>query len=98
VKRYVERPDSLNLITLADWAAWYDSSGLTKYNKFVKKSDIDNLPLEDEDENNDDDLGVQNTESCVSSKKSIKKRSHARIIRSRFGLTKNLNQKNIIVS
>ena len=74
-----------NLITLADWAAWYDSSvssGLTKYKKSVKKSDIDNLPLEDEDENNDDDLGVQNTESCVSSKKSIKKRSHARIIRS----------------
>jgi hypothetical protein len=53
--------------------------------------------LEDEDENNDDDLGVQNTESCVSSKKSIKKRSHARIIPV-FGLTKNLNQKNIIVS
>jgi hypothetical protein len=38
--------------------------------------------LEEEDENNDDDLGVQNTESCVSSKKSVKKRSHARIIRS----------------
>ncbi|CAB3999556.1 ATP-dependent DNA helicase PIF1 [Paramuricea clavata] len=82
LKRYVERPDSLNNITLADWAAWYNSSGLTKYKKSVKKSDIDNLPLEDEDENNDDDLGVQNTESCVSSKKSIKKRSHARIIRS----------------
>ncbi|CAB4000987.1 Hypothetical predicted protein [Paramuricea clavata] len=28
-------------------------------------SDIDNLPLEDEDENNDDDLDVQNTESCT---------------------------------
>ncbi|CAB4015874.1 ATP-dependent DNA helicase PIF1 [Paramuricea clavata] len=80
LKRYVERPDSLNLITLTDWAAWYDSSGLTKYKKSVKTSDIDNLPLEDE--NNDDDLGVQNTECCVSSKKSIKKRSHARIIRS----------------
>ena len=82
LKRYVERPDSLKTITLADWAAWY-SSGLNKYTKYVKKSDIDNFPLEDEDENNDDDLGVQNdSESCVSSKKSIKKRSQARIIRS----------------
>jgi hypothetical protein len=82
LKRYVERPDSLKNITLADWAAWYDSSRLNNYKKSVKKSDIYNLPLEDEDENNDDDLGVQNTESCVSSKKSIKKRSQARIIRS----------------
>jgi hypothetical protein len=81
LKRYVERPDSLKNITLADWAAWYDSSGLNKYKKSVKKSDIDNLPLEDEDENNEDNLGVKNTESRVSSKKSIKKISHARIIR-----------------
>ena len=27
LKRYVELPDSLKNITLADWAAWYDSSG-----------------------------------------------------------------------
>jgi hypothetical protein len=97
LKRYVERPDSLKNITLADWAAWYDSSGLNKYKTSVKKSDIDNLPLEDEDENNDDDLGVQNTESCVSSKKSIKK-DHKQELSAVFGLTKNLNQKNIIVS
>ncbi|CAB3997280.1 ATP-dependent DNA helicase PIF1 [Paramuricea clavata] len=90
LKRYVERPDSLKYITLADWAAWcfhvqigvpYDFPVVLMFNMY-SASDIDNLPLEDEDENNDDDLGVQNTESCVSSKKSIKRRSQARIIRS----------------
>ncbi|CAB4024389.1 Hypothetical predicted protein [Paramuricea clavata] len=77
LKRYVERPDSLKNITLADCrAAWYER------NLLKNQIYIDNLPLEDQDENNDDDLGVQNTESCVSSKKSIKKRSQTRIIRS----------------
>jgi hypothetical protein len=36
LKRYVERPDSLKNITLADWAAWYDSSGLNKYRNLLK--------------------------------------------------------------
>ena len=27
LKRYVERPASLQNVTLADWAAWYDSCG-----------------------------------------------------------------------
>jgi hypothetical protein len=53
--------------------------------------------LEEEDENNDDDLGVQNTESCVSSKKSVKKRSHARIIRSVW-FNKESQPENIIMS
>ena len=27
LKRYVERPECMQNITLADWAAWYDSCG-----------------------------------------------------------------------
>ena len=82
LKRYVERPDCLQNVTLADWAAWYDSCGQSKYKKSLKKSDVDNLLLDDEDENNDDELCDEKIENSVSSKKSIKKRSHARIIRS----------------
>ena len=82
LQRYAERPDCLQNTTLADWAAWYDSCGQRKYKKTLKKSDVDHLPLEDEDENNDDELCDENTESCISSKKSIKKRRQARIIRS----------------
>jgi hypothetical protein len=84
LKRYVERPDCLKNITLADWAAWYDSCGKQNNKKAHKKADIDNLPLETEDENNDDEL-LNSNEHCLtsdSSIKSIKKRTQARIIRS----------------
>ena len=33
LKRYVERPDCLKNITLADWAAWCDSCGKQKNSK-----------------------------------------------------------------
>ena len=56
LKRYIERPDSLQNITFADWAAWYDSCGTQKYKKPQKKTDVDNLLLETEDENNDDEF------------------------------------------
>ena len=82
LKRYVDRPDCLQNVTLADWAAWYDSCGQSKYKRTLKKSDVDNLLLDDEDEHNDDELCDERIENCFSSKKSIKKRSHARIIRS----------------
>ena len=68
VKRYTEWPDYLQNITLADWAAWYDSCGQSQYKKALKTSDIDHLPLEDQDE------------TSVSSINSIKKKSVARII------------------
>ena len=65
-------------MTLADWAAGYDSCG----KPYVKKSfqnDADNLPLETSNDNeNDDELCDENTIS----KKHNKKRSKARIIRS----------------
>ncbi len=85
LKRYVERPDILQNITLADWAAWYDTSGQNHYRKTNKKADIDKLPVETEDKNNDDDL-LDNENSLTSisqsPKNTIKKRSQARIIRS----------------
>ena len=83
LKRYVERPDILQNITLADWAAWYDTCGQNNYRKTNKKADIDNLPVETENENNDDEvLDNENSLTSVSPKNSIKKRSQARIIRS----------------
>ncbi|CAB4003269.1 Hypothetical predicted protein [Paramuricea clavata] len=56
LKRYVERPDILQNVTLADWAAWYDSCGKQNHKKSHKKADIDNFPVETGDGNNDDDL------------------------------------------
>ena len=56
LNRYMKIPSSLENVTLADWAALYDSP----QKPFVKKSkDInkDNLPLERaDDEENDDEL------------------------------------------
>ena len=37
LKRYIERPVSLQNITLADWAAWYDLCGTQKYKKSPEK-------------------------------------------------------------
>ena len=52
LNRYMKRPSSLENVTLADWAALYDSP----QKPFVKKSkdiDTDNIPLEaaDDEEN-----------------------------------------------
>jgi hypothetical protein len=83
LKRYVERPNILQHITLADWAAWYDTCGKTNYKRTNKKVDIDNLPVETQNENNDDELlDDENSSTSVSPKNLIKKRSQARIIRS----------------
>ena len=83
LKRYIERPVSLQNITLADWAAWYDSCSTQKYKKVQKKADVDNLLLETEDKNNDDELGSdENSFTSDPLNKTIKKRSQARIIRS----------------
>ncbi len=83
LKRYVERPDILQNITLVDWAAWYDTSGQNHNRKTNKKADIDKLPVETEDENNDDELlDNENSLTSISHKNTIKKRSQARIIRS----------------
>ena len=56
LQRYAKRTASLEHLTLADWAAWYDLTG----KPFVKKSflnESDNLPLETaNDDDNDNEL------------------------------------------
>ena len=77
LNRCMQRSPSLESISLADWAAYYDSC----QKPFTKKSratDIDNLSLEtlDNDENNDDELvecvkEVTNPGKQVKPKKSV---------------------------
>ena len=57
LNRYKQRPASFENISLADWAALYDSCQ-KPFMKKSKSTDLDNLPLEtrDDDENNDDEL------------------------------------------
>ena len=57
LNRYKQRPASFENISLADWAALYDSCQ-KPFMKKSKSTDLDNLPLEtrDNDENNDDEL------------------------------------------
>lgn len=58
LKRYIERLNTLENITLADWVAWYDNLNVKSCHKKSKQTDIDDLPPEtsDNDDNNDDDL------------------------------------------
>jgi hypothetical protein len=67
LKRYVERPDCLKNITLADWAAWYDSCGKQKNSKVY-----------DDELLNGDETSLTSDPSI----KSIRKRTQARVIRS----------------
>jgi hypothetical protein len=77
IKRYTNRPVKFDNLSLADWAAWYDSSG-KPYMKPSKQLDIDNYLLETNlGDINDDD----NKDNEISEPKN-KKRSKARIIRS----------------
>ena len=55
LQRYTKRPFTLEHLTLADWAAWYDSSGKPNIKKSFQ-NDTDNFPFETASENNDDDL------------------------------------------
>ena len=80
-KRYIERPQCMQNITLADWAAWYDSCGKKGYRKTSKKCDVDNLLLQNEEEENDDDL-LNDNPGVSTGDKELKKRTQARIIRS----------------
>ena len=36
LKRFSQRPEFMQNITLADWAAWYDTSGKKGYRKTIK--------------------------------------------------------------
>ena len=82
IKRYIERPVSLRNITLADWAAWYDSCR-KPYDRTNKKLDKDQLPVETtNDEINEDDLCDDRVSCTVMTKSRVKKQLKARIIRS----------------
>ena len=76
LKRYSKRPIKFEHVTLADWAAWYDSCG-KPYAKQSNELDTDNLPVETSLTNNDDDK-----ESANKLPSKLKKRTKARIIRS----------------
>ena len=52
LKRYVERPECMQNVTLADWAAWYDGCGQKRYRKTNEKADFDDLHIKNEDELN----------------------------------------------
>lgn len=76
LKRYSKRPLRFEHVTLADWAAWYDSCG-KPYAKQSNELDTDNLPVKTSLANNDDD-----NESTNKLPSKLKKRTKARIIRS----------------
>ena len=76
IRRYIKRPAKLENLSLADWAAWYDSTG-KPYVKPSRELDIDNYPLE----TNLGDINDDDNEENESEQKS-KRRSKARIIRS----------------
>ena len=80
LKRYVERPECMQNVTLADWAAWYDACSQRYYRKTNEKIDCDNLPIENKEELNDDDISNETSNVMSVICKSIKKRSQARII------------------
>ena len=81
LKRYTEHPEWMQNITLADWAAWYDSYDKKGYRKMDKKCDVDNLLLQNKEEENDDELLNDNLRVSTRNKE-LKKRTQARIIRS----------------
>ena len=83
LKRYIERPECMPNVTLADWAAWYDSCNKKGYRKTNKKCDVNNFLSENEEEEND------NSDVSSTRSKELKKRTLARIILSVW-LTKKL--------
>ena len=59
LQQYIKRPVSLEHSSLADWAAWYDSSR----KPYVKESfniNTDDLPLETANDDDDDALCIEN--------------------------------------
>lgn len=83
IKRYTMRPSSLENITLANWAAWYDMCG-KPYIEQSNELDIDDLLPEtcNDDDYNDDDVDDADESSKKVTLAKSKKRTMARIIRS----------------
>ena len=78
LKRHTNRPANLEHVSLADWTAWYDSRG-KRFQKKSFKIDVDGLPFETYDDDNNDDE-AEHTNQLPKCKKRVK----ARIIRSVF--------------
>ena len=78
LKRYTKRPISLEHVSLADWAAWYDSCDKLCI-KNSPKLDIDDLPLEtnfnDNEDDNEEEEDKEEKEPCGQQKN--RKRSKA---------------------
>ena len=85
LKRYAERPHSVENVTLADWAAFYDSCKV-KYSCVKSRGqDTDGLLLETQDDDNDEDDVESYMNKSMKTKQStkmLKRRLKARIIRS----------------
>ena len=86
IKRYIERPHSLENVTLADWAICYDMKSNDKnIHKKSCKEDNDGLLLETQDEDNLEDDYESHSDDSTELKtlsKVIKKRAKCRVIRS----------------
>ena len=54
LRRYDERPECMQNVTLADWAAWYDACGQKYHKKTNEKTD--DLPIKNEQKLNDDEI------------------------------------------
>ena len=80
VKRYSKRPKKLERISLAEWAAWYDTSGRKKPEQDPDE-DIDGTPIQDLRplyEENEEDFPIGSATNDMTSQKRRKK---ARVIR-----------------
>ncbi|KAL9970346.1 hypothetical protein ACROYT_G022703 [Oculina patagonica] len=91
IKRYTKRPSCLENVTLADWAAWYDNNMKSNLKNLqsCNNTDVDGLPLEIFDHDNNEDDEVSTDITCAASsdlktknQKQPQKRSKARVIRS----------------
>jgi len=75
LKRYAKHPARLENLTLADWAAWYDSSGT-----FVRQSNelhIDNILLESAaDDIHDDHIEAFEKSTSGKTKKKVKSKNN----------------------
>ncbi|XP_078349889.1 uncharacterized protein LOC144634728 [Oculina patagonica] len=87
IKRYTKRPSCLENVTLADWAAWYDNNMKSNLKNLqsCNNTDVDGLPLEifDHDNNEDDEVSTDTSSDLKTvNHKQTQKRSKARVIRS----------------
>ena len=87
ISRYCERTEDLDDVTLAEYAAYYDSSkkGFTSRSKSCIKTTLENLVPESQCSDNDDSIEPTEKDESTASKKAaskcLKRRQTPRIIR-----------------